>query len=277
MREETKLIRFAELQPAWTVKRATEPGFLRWLVSWMGGPAGYVNFNPEQAAQSGRAAMGFMAMPQGNRQAGLHKHSVAEIYVILKGEIEGYDHTGLSHRAGPLDCIYIPAGVPHGVRTCGTQDLHLVWVHDAIERLGVSVYVDTAGPEDSDEHISIVRLVDQPPHWVAAPQGGLRWQVGFVGDGPGEVPNAAIRLGVTTLLTGSIERLEPVGTNRLLLNIGAEVGVRSQNATTTNATTTLANLDALHVQAGATATIWNTRDEPARLLWLEERASTTSV
>ena len=106
----------------------------------MGGPPGTVNFNPAQAAQSETAAVGFMAMPQGNRQAGLHIHSVTEIYVILKGEIEGYDHTGVPHRAGPGDCIYIPAGVPHGVRTVGDEDLHLIWVHDAIERLGVNRY-----------------------------------------------------------------------------------------------------------------------------------------
>ncbi len=263
----TKLIRFAELEPAWAVKRATEPGFLRWLVSWMGGPPGYVNFNQEQAAQSERAAMGFMAMPQGNRQAGLHKHSVAEIYVILKGEIEGYDHTGVPHRAGPLDCIYIPAGVPHGVRTCGIEDLHLVWVHDAIERLGVSVYVDSASPGDSDEHIHIVRLADQPPHWMnEAPQDGFKWQVGYVGDGPGEVLNPAIRLGVTSLSTGSIDRLAPSAGNRLFLNIGAQIGARLQVGPAT-----LSYLDALHVPAGATATLWNSRDEPARLLWLEER------
>ena len=262
----TKLIRFAELQPAWAVKQATEPGFLRWLVSWMGGPPGYVNFNPEQAAQSDRAAMGFMAMPQGNRQAGLHKHSVAEIYVILKGEIEGYDHTGVPHRAGPLDCIYIPAGVPHGVRTCGTEDLHLVWIHDAIERLGISVYLDVAAPGDCTEHIRIVRMTDQLPHWrTGMPQDGFRWHTGYVGDGAGEVPNSAIRLGVTSLSTGSVDRYEPVAGNRLLLNIGAELSVRDEGTTAT-----LSYLDALHVPAGATATIWNSRDEPARLLWLEE-------
>lgn len=267
MGDAPKLIRFAELEPAWAVKRATEPGFLRWLVSWMGGPQGYVNFNPDQAAQSERAAMGFMAMPQGNRQAGLHKHSVAEIYVILKGEIEGYDHTGVPHRAGPFDCIYIPAGVPHGVRTCGTEDLHLVWVHDAIERVGVSVYVDSAAPDDSDQSIRIVRLSDQPPclPGTATPR-GMAWRVGYVGDGPGEVPNPGIQLGLTTLMSGAIDRIGSAASNRLLLNIGGGQVVRCQDWTQT-----LSYLDAVHVPAGSTATIWNCRDAPARLLCLDER------
>jgi citrate synthase len=43
-------------------------------------------------------------------------HSVTEIYVILKGGVESFDGVGRVHRAGPLDCLYIPAGVPHGVR-----------------------------------------------------------------------------------------------------------------------------------------------------------------
>lgn len=262
-----KLIRFAELEPAWAVKQATEPGFLRWLVSWMGGPPGTVNFNPDQAVESQRAAVGFMAMPQGNRQAGLHKHSVTEIYVILKGEIEGYDHTGVPHRAGPLDCIYIPAGVPHGVRTCGTEDLHLVWVHDAIERLGVSVYVDKAAPDDSAESICIVRLADQPPQWGNRARGdGLRWGAGYVGDGPGEVPNRRVRLGLTHLLSGGIDRLEALPEDRLLLNVGGNVVARSPDWTQT-----LSYLDAVHVPAGSTATLWNAGDSPARLLWLHER------
>ena len=59
----------------------------------------------------------------------MHVHSVTEIYVILKGEAESFDGVGNKHRAGPMDCLYIPAGVPHGVRTVGGEDLDLIWLH----------------------------------------------------------------------------------------------------------------------------------------------------
>lgn len=58
-----------------------------------------------------------MVFAIGNRQAGVHVHSVTWIYVILKGEAENFDGTGNVHGARPLDCLYIPRGLPHGVRT----------------------------------------------------------------------------------------------------------------------------------------------------------------
>jgi len=272
MRAVPAVIRFDTLEPSWAVKRATEPGFHRWLVSWMGGPDGTVNFNPGQAAPSRRAAMGFMAMPQGNRQAGVHVHSVAEIYVILKGEIEGFDHTGAPHRAGPFDCIYIPAGVPHGVRSVGCQDLHLVWVHDAIERLGVSQYLDAAAPDATPERIRIVSL---PNGVLTADAGGPDGsRVGYVGDGAGEVPNAGIRLGLHSLPSGAAERFEAgsgacagseVGAS-ILINAGGAAVVRLADRSET-----LGYLDAVHLPPGTGATIWNSRDAPVRLLRLDER------
>ncbi|MGI4954052.1 MAG: cupin domain-containing protein [Janthinobacterium lividum] len=264
------VIRFDTLEPSWAVKRATEPGFHRWLVSWLGGQDGTVNFNPGQAAQSRRAAMGFMAMPRGNRQAGVHVHSVAEIYVILKGEIEGFDHTGVPHRAGPFDCIHIPAGVPHGVRTVGGEDLHLVWVHDAIERLGVSQYLDAAAPDATTERI---RIVSVPDGGFAASGGGPAGRrVGYVGDGAGEVPNAGIRLGLHSLPSGAAGRFEAGGESggevgaSILLNVGGVAVVRLADRTET-----LGYLDAVHLPPGTGATIWNSRDAPVRLLRLDER------
>ncbi len=269
MTPQPKLIRFADLEPSWTVKQATEPGFMRWLVSWLGGPPGFVNFNPGLAADSSRTAMGFMAMPQGNRQAGLHKHSVTEIYVILQGEIEGFDHTGVPHRAGPLDCIVIPAGVPHGVRTCGTADLHLMWAHDAPERVGVSAYMDTAQPGDSDEHIHVVRMRDQEPSWRlpgAMQAGTMRWQVGYVGSGPGEVGNPLVSLGMTCIPSGNLDRITAASHDRLYLCVGDAVIARSEQWTET-----LHYLDAVHVPAGGSMVFWNHGDTPARLLWLYEQ------
>ena len=256
------LIKFAELEPSWAVKRAREPGFLRWLVSWMGGPPGTVNFNPAQAALSATAAAGFMAMPPGNRQAGLHIHSVAEIYVILKGEIEGYDHTGVAHRAGPSDCIYVPAGVPHGVLTCGSEELHLIWVHDAIERLGVSVYLDDDQSGHSDQHIRIVPATER---FQQAAGNDRVWMAGYVGAGPGEIPNPAITLGVRRLLSGAVDPIEPAAVGRLLIGVAGATTVRCDGWTHK-----LAYLDGVHIPAGARATLWNSGDVPSDLLCLME-------
>ncbi len=266
-----KLIRFADLEPSWAVKRATEPGYLRWLVSWMGGPPGYINFNPGIAAECGWGAAGLMVMPQGNRQAGLHTHGVTEIYLILKGEVESFDHTGVPHRAGPMDCLYIPAGVPHGVRTVGTEDVHLAWVHDAPERTGVSVYRDEAQPGDSDQPVQIVRLHDQAPQWTqpGARQGGtMRWQIGYVGSGPGEIANTRVRLGVTFIPSGNRDVVPACDEDRLFVCVSDRIVARCDLWTEA-----LSTLDAVHVPAGAPVTFWNPGDGVATLLWLEQRGN----
>lgn len=51
------------------------------------------------------------------------------------------------------------------MRTLGTEDLHLVWVHDAPERLGVSIYMDTAQPGDSNPHIGVPVAVEPKMHF----------------------------------------------------------------------------------------------------------------
>ena len=57
---------------------------LRSLITWMGGPPGHINSNPEQAIESLNCAVGLMDMPVGNRQPGVHTHTMTEIYIILE-------------------------------------------------------------------------------------------------------------------------------------------------------------------------------------------------
>ena len=108
-----------------------------------------------------------MRMPVGNRQSGVHIHSVTEICVFLKGEAESFDGVGVTHHAGPFDCLYVPAGVPHGVRTVGDMDLELIWLHDAIERNGVSTYQNASGPFPSKDEVKLVSLAYLVPDWGA--------------------------------------------------------------------------------------------------------------
>jgi mannose-6-phosphate isomerase-like protein (cupin superfamily) len=111
-----------------------------------------------------------MHIPSGNRQRGLHYHSVTEMYMILRGEVLGWDGHGEAHRAGPIDCIYISASVPHGIRCYGDEPVDLIWIHDAIERKDTSVYWDEGmrNPQDeSKEEIKVVPFKDLEPSWAA--------------------------------------------------------------------------------------------------------------
>jgi mannose-6-phosphate isomerase-like protein (cupin superfamily) len=49
--------------------------------------------------------------------------------VVLRGEPDGFDASNHPHRAGPLNCTYIPLGYPHGARNSGMDDVVLIWVH----------------------------------------------------------------------------------------------------------------------------------------------------
>ena len=124
-----RIVRNRDLEPYWGVFRAKEPGFMRLLITWMGGPDGTINTNPGVAIESRHCAVGLMDMGPGNRQPGVHTHTMTEIYVILQGMVESFDGVGNRHLAGPLDCLYIPKGVPHGVRTVGDAHVKLLWVN----------------------------------------------------------------------------------------------------------------------------------------------------
>src|ERR1700742_2388688 len=121
------VVRFADLEARWHTPRATEPGYLRWLVSYVGGPGGHTHPSPETGPLSERYVIGLMGLPAGNRQAGLHIHSVTEIYVLLRGCVKSLEAGGRTLVAGPGDCLRIPAGAPHGVRAVGDNDVLLVW------------------------------------------------------------------------------------------------------------------------------------------------------
>ncbi|KAJ5772698.1 hypothetical protein N7520_003227 [Penicillium odoratum] len=118
---------------------------------------------------------------------------VAEIYIILRGELEGYDANGYITRAGPLDCMYIPAGVSHGGRNCGTEDCDLIWVHDGIEKIGTSTYIIEGEQPDKPQvdEITIIPFADLEPNY-SLPRAKeiefMRWVVNWVG-GPEEFDN----------------------------------------------------------------------------------------
>lgn len=194
---------------------ATEGGYLRWLTSWVGGPEGHINPNFGVSVTSDKTSVGFMKLMKGCRQKGVHAHTIVEvrpslpcpepprptparpltdrrqIYVILKGNIEGFDGKGHKHRAGPMDCIYIPKGVPHAVRNSGVEDLDLLWIHDGIEKKGAATYYFDEATTPKIGGVQVIKFMDLEPQW-AAPKASqapfLRYLVSWVG-GQGGVVN----------------------------------------------------------------------------------------
>ncbi len=269
-----RIVRFRDLEATWTTKRAREAGFMRWLVTWLGGPAGHINTNPGVAIESTQCAVGMMYLPRGQRQAGKHVHGVTEVYVVLQGELEGFDASGHPHRAGPMDCTYIPVGCPHGVRNCGMEDVFLVWIHDGIERNDAAVYYPDDHAFDDPPPIELVRFADLEPDW-SGPDArvpgtmhwGVRWVSGLTGSAvasPGAVHNSKIAIGMTVLEPGNGIPLQERPVSRLYLVIGGEA-VTDIGA----GTTTLGMLDALHLPEGHAGLLRNGGLAPLRLLWID--------
>lgn len=268
-----RIVRADDLEPTWTVKQAKEPGYMRSLITWVGGPEGHINTNPDVAVETEHCVTGLMWMPPGNRQAGVHIHSVTEIYVILKGRCESFDGEGRRHVAGPLDCLYIPAGVPHGVRTVGSEELELIWVHDAIERWGVSRYLDGPGPFPADDEVRLIRFDDLEPQWTA-PQarevGTLRWMVNWVAGRDGDDHNPGVaaanqKLALGLTVVGPRNRHLPGrhdGERTYVILSGSAIveidGARSR----------LGRLDAVHIPATCEIGLRNPDGEPLQLLWV---------
>ena len=273
-----RVIRNLDLEPSWSLKQAKEPGFMRSLITWVGGSKGYINSNPDHSVISERCAVGLMRMPIGNRQPGVHVHSVTEIYIILKGQVESFDGVGNTHRAGPLDCIYIPAGVPHGVRAIGDEDLQLVWIHDAIEKEGVSIYLDGSGPFPAAAEVSLIAFRALEPDWSApraAEAGHLRYAVNWVGGSDGFVNhnpshaaiNERICVGLTVIMPGNKQALHSHRDPEIYVVLRGAGMIRHENDLVE-----VAPLDAIYFNAGELHGLRNHTDEPLYVMWVHEAA-----
>lgn len=249
---------------------------MRSLTTWIGGPEGHINSNLGKSVISGRCAVGLMRMPVGNRQPGVHVHSVTEIYVILKGEVESFDGLGRVHRAGPLDCLYIPAGVPHGVRAVGDQDLELVWLHDGIERLGVSTYLEGEGSFPADDEVSLVPFRELEPNRInprAEETGHARWSASWVGGPEGYVNynrgraalNERIGVGLTVIMPGSrhVPHSHPVGEIYVVLKGRGVARIEGESLE-------VGPLDGIYHPAGDVHALSNHADQPLYLMWVHE-------
>jgi mannose-6-phosphate isomerase-like protein (cupin superfamily) len=194
--KEPRLIRWRDLAPRWVVPHSKEPGYLRFNLSYVGGPEGFVNINTETDLISLRTSIGLMWMPAGQRQFGLHRHTVCESYVILQGAVDSLgpsvDADKISHdRADTMDCLHMPIGAPHASRTVGDEDVMLLWFHDALERDDAAVYYDEDDPELAG--LPATRYVEWKslePSWDAPgakEPGTMQMLTSFIGGAEGHV------------------------------------------------------------------------------------------
>ncbi len=269
------IVRFNDLEASWNTRQARQPGYMRWLVTWVGGPAEYINTNPDDAIESTQCAVGMMYLPRGQRQAGKHTHGVTEVYIVLRGQLEGFDASGHPHRSGPMDCTYIPAGCPHGVRNCGLDDVVLIWVHDGIERNDAAVYYADDHPFGDVPPIKLVRFADLEaafPEPDAREPGTMRWSVNWVGGFAGSVdpnPDSAVRndkisIGMTVLEPGNSIPRAARRVTRLYLVVEGQLITKLENTNTC-----LGYLDGLHVPAGEAVALRNNGPSLLRLLWVD--------
>jgi len=256
---------------------------MRWMISWVGGGEGYVNSNPHDSCKTQESSVGLMHIPKGNRQRGLHYHSIAEIYVILKGEVMGWDGNKEVHRAGPLDCIYIPKGCPHGVRSVGGEEVDLIWIHDNVEKKGTSIYWDSSKPNPQTSDIEMVRFKDLEPRWdgldIKDP-GHMHYMVSYVGGKEGKLnfnrgvasESENIGIGLLVVEPGHKQVAKDLPTSEVYVLVRGKAiidfGAGKEE---------LGHLDGVYLPAGNSRSIRNHGNEPAYIVWVHEQPQPESV
>jgi len=274
-----RAVRFDQLRPAWgKAERSDEAGYIRWLLSYVGGPPGWLEERPESGLIGDRSVLGLMGLPAGQRQFGLHCHPTAEIYLILAGRVESIEAEGVRRALGPLDCLYIPPEAPHCVRALGDEDVLLLYAHDDHERLGAARYIEDSdpaliGPAPHPEVIAIDRLA---PRWGAErarEPGHRRWSVSWVG---GAEPlldhnpersarNQRVALGMTAIEAGGSTPEEAWDAVRYLFVHAGRLAVEGHPELAA-----LGPRDVLVVPPGCACGLRPLGLEPARVLWLHQ-------
>jgi len=276
------IVRYKDLEPSWHLPNQV-PGLMRWMISWVGGGEGYVNSNPHDSCKTQDSSVGLMHIPKGNRQRGLHYHSIAEIYVILKGEVMGWDGNKEVHRAGPLDCIYIPKGCPHGVRSVGGEEVDLIWIHDNVEKKGTSIYWDSSKPNPQTSDIEMVRFKDLEPRWdgldIKDP-GHMHYMVSYVGGKEGKLnfnrgvasESENIGIGLLVVEPGHKQVTKDLPTSEVYVLVRGKAiidfGAGKEE---------LGHLDGVYLPAGNSRSIRNHGNEPAYIVWVHEQPQPESV
>ena len=269
------VVRQVDLEPNWDTPGAKEPGYIRWLTTSVGGAEGTINTNPEGAAPSDRVVLGMMGLPAAQAQR-LHCHTIAEIYIVLKGRVISFDGNGNREVAGPLDCLYMPPGCYHATRARGDEDVEFLWLHDRQEPLGSAEYPEEPIP---CPEMRMVRFEDLVPYWDgprAKEVGHLRWLASWVGGAGGldlnpeySVPSDNIALGFMGILPANKQpmRAQACAVTYFVARGNVTVAVEGDAA---GEALTLGPRDCLRVPPEEAHSIRNVGGGTAHLVWLHE-------
>lgn len=170
------IVRFDDLAPTWDTPRAREPGFLRWLVSYVGGVPPFWSNNPETVGRArafrdrdlrdasgscrvdrtrwppaGRrparlprdatgCAPGALVIPPGNSEVP-HAYPTPRHYLVVSGRGAVVGDQGVAPFE-PLDVVVLPPDVPQAVRAVGTESLRLISLHEIVQPEGSGKYVE---------------------------------------------------------------------------------------------------------------------------------------
>ncbi len=265
-----------DLEPNWDTPGAKVPGSMRWLTTSVGGAEGTINTNPAKSAASDRIVLGMMGLPAAQSQL-LHYHTIAEIYVVLKGRVVSFDGNGNREIAGPLDCLYMPPGCYHATRALGGEDVEFLWLHDRQEPLGVADYPEKESVPCPE--MKMVRFEDLVPYWdshLAKEAGYSRWLASWVGGKVGMVLNPGasvssdnIALGFMGLLPANRQPMRPQPCAVTYFVARGHVAAVIEGDAAGEALT-LGLKDCLRVPPGEAHSIRNVGDGTAQLVWLYE-------
>jgi mannose-6-phosphate isomerase-like protein (cupin superfamily) len=186
-----------------------------------------------------------------------------------------------------MDLINIPAGVPHGVRNCGFEDVEMIWLHDGVEEKGVTVYCETE--EDvrnapGKGPITVISLKDLEPCWSlprAKEPEFLRWSINWIGGPSGfrnlnrglAVESEKIAVGLTVLMPGHKQpshTQEHVSETYVIVKGKAVVNLGE-------GTTEVGYLDGLYFPPGRAHSLRNHGTEPAYIVWAHGKANPISA
>lgn len=136
--KQIQIVRMRQLKPFWGNRLNDRPGYIRWAVTPVGGPEGFLHMNRDDGAVvTESCTVGFMYFPVGVSSPGIHVHNdFDEVYVVIKGQMAVRFEDGREEILGPLDTAFIPAGVPHGARNAGLEDCQMVYFQTGVEREG---------------------------------------------------------------------------------------------------------------------------------------------